>query len=177
MGLAFGASAGGPWRDLAAPTTRRATTTRPTRATGTTTGAARPTTTRPARAAATRPALATTTIPASAPAATTIPTLLALLALRRDVCGGGGGQLGDLPGASGAYQLGQAAATAARFRLEGVQIAQALDSGHHRVERRGAAKRFGQDIADARGLHDGAHRAASDHAGAWRGRLEQHLRG
>src|SRR5687768_10509745 len=64
-----------------------------------------------------------------------------------------------------------------RQLLSRVQAAQRLDGGPGHVHRIGRAVDLREDVADAGRLEHGAHRAAGDHAGALRCRLEHHLAG
>src|SRR3990170_557644 len=54
------------------------------------------------------------------------------------------------------------------------QALQPVHRRQHHVVRVRRAERLGQDVADPGAFHDRAHRAAGDHAGAWRGGLHQH---
>src|SRR5436190_3809286 len=62
----------------------------------------------------------------------------------------------------------------ARDLLHRRELHQPVDRREHHVVGIRGTQALGQDVRDARALHDGAHRTAGDHAGAPRRRLHQH---
>src|SRR5687767_271727 len=56
----------------------------------------------------------------------------------------------------------------------GTHAAQALQRGPRDIDGVRRAQRLREDVADARRLDDGAHRAAGDDAGTLRGGLQEH---
>src|SRR5215210_4129733 len=66
---------------------------------------------------------------------------------------------------------------ARRELLRGVHPAQRRERATDDVDRVRGPERLGEDVPDPRRFDDRAHRAAGDHAGALRGRLEQHRAG
>src|SRR5688500_7377291 len=64
-----------------------------------------------------------------------------------------------------------------RDLLDRRELLQPVHRRQHHVVRVGRAEALRQDVADPRALHDRAHRATGDHAGAGRRRLHQHRAG